>query len=97
MKLEKKQIEHIAELARLELSDEELSKYGEQLSGILTFIDQLKEVDTEDTEPTAQVTGMENIFREDEVIDWDDNERKQALAQAPALEDEQIKVKRILG
>lgn len=94
--LSKEQIQHIANLARLDLNDSEIEKYGQQLSGILSFIDQLKEVDTEDTEPTAQVTGMENIFREDEVNDWNRKEVEDALALAPELEGEMIKVKRII-
>ena len=96
MTLDKAQIQHIANLARLDLNDSEIEKYGQQLSGILSFIDQLKEVDTEDTQPTAQVTGMENIFREDEVVDWNRKEVEDALLLAPELEGEQIKVKRIL-
>ena len=96
MKLDKKEIEHIAELARLELSPAELKLYGGQLSGILNYIDQLKEVDTRNIEPTAQVTGLENVLRSDKVIDWDKKEREAALNQAPELEDGQVKVKRIL-
>ncbi len=96
MKLKKSEIEHIANLARLELSDEELSLYGEQLSGILDYIDQLQEVDTTGVEPTAQVTGLENVLREDVVNVWDKKEQADALAQAPSLEDGQIKVKRVL-
>ncbi|MBU1350095.1 Asp-tRNA(Asn)/Glu-tRNA(Gln) amidotransferase subunit GatC, partial [Patescibacteria group bacterium] len=64
MKLNQKQIQHIANLARLELTEEELKKYSNQLSDILSYINQLKEADTTNVEPTAQVTGMENIFRE---------------------------------
>jgi len=96
MTLDKEQIQHIANLARLDLNDSEIEKYGQQLSGILSFIDQLKEVDTDDTQPTAQVTGMENIFREDEVVDWNRKEVEGALALAPELEGEMIKVKRII-
>jgi aspartyl-tRNA(Asn)/glutamyl-tRNA(Gln) amidotransferase subunit C len=96
MKLTKKEIEHIATLARLELSDEELKKYGSQLSDVLSYIDQLKEVDTEDTEPTAQVTGLENVLREDVVEDWDKQEIEEALKQAPEVEDRQVKVRRVL-
>lgn len=96
MKLDKEQVKHIAELARLELSEEEIAKYGDQLTGILSFVEQLQEVNTDDVEPTAQVTGMENIFREDEVENWDEKEVADALAQAPDFEDGQIKVKRIL-
>lgn len=96
MNLDKTQIKHIANLARLELSDAELEKYGGQLSGILSFVEQLQEVDTDNVEPTAQVTGMENIFREDKVIDWNREEVQAALDLASELEGEQIKVKRIL-
>ena len=96
MKLEKKDIQHIANLARLELSDQELDAYGTQLSNVLGYIDQLKEVDTSDEEPTAQVTGLENVFREDEVEDWDSQEILEALREAPELEDRFIKTKRVL-
>jgi len=96
MKLSDKDIKHIADLARLELSAEELEKYGNQLSDVLNYIDQLEEVDVSDTEPTAQVTGMENVLREDEKDDWDEAEKKETLEQAPDLEDNQYKVKRVL-
>lgn len=96
MNLSKKEIEHIAKLARLDLTDEELKKYGSQLSDILNYIDLLKEVDAAGVEPTAQVTGMENIFREDAAKDWDKKEIKEALCQAPELENNQVKVKRVL-
>ncbi|MCK5416154.1 Asp-tRNA(Asn)/Glu-tRNA(Gln) amidotransferase subunit GatC [Candidatus Parcubacteria bacterium] len=96
MKLEKEEIQKIADLARLDLSEEEKEKYGNQLSDILSYIDQLSEVDVEGVEPTAQVTGLENVYREDEVKVWDDEERQNALNQAPELEDGQVKVRRIL-
>ncbi len=96
MKLEKKDIEHIAKLARLDLSEEEYEKFGPQLSGILGYIDQLQEVDTSQVEPTAQVTGLENGLREDEIIAWNKEEAEQALNQAPEVEDHQVKVKRVL-
>lgn len=96
MQLSKSEIQHIAKLARLELADEELKKYGGQLSAILNYIDQLKEVDVKGVEPTAQVTGLENILRQDEVNDWDKEEIKQALAAAPEREGRFIKVKRVI-
>ncbi len=97
MKLNKEEILHIAQLARLELSEAELSLYGEQLSGILSFIDQLKEVDTENVLPTAQVTGLENVLRDDKARDWDRNELEIAFKQAPDFEDGQYKVKRVIN
>lgn len=96
MKLKKEEIEHIADLARLALSEEELDLYGNQLSGVLDYIDKLQEVDTTNVEPTAQVTGLFNVLREDKVNIWDKKEQADALAQAPSLENGQIKVKRIL-
>ncbi len=94
--LTQEEIKHIAHLARLDLSEEELKMYGEQLSSVLKYIEQLQEVDTEDIEPTAQVTGLENVLREDEVEDWLESEKYNAISQAPSLEEKQIKVKRVL-
>ena len=97
MKLNKKDIEHIAKLARLDLTDAELKKYGSQLSDVLSYAEQLQEVNVDGVEPTAQVTGLADVFREDVIREWDDIEREAALKQAPELEDGQIKVKRILS
>ncbi|MFH1427718.1 MAG: Asp-tRNA(Asn)/Glu-tRNA(Gln) amidotransferase subunit GatC [Patescibacteria group bacterium] len=96
MKLKKQEIKKIADLARLELTDEELKTYGSQLSDVLEYIDQLKEVDTSDVQPTAQVTDLENITREDKVEDWPKDEVESALAQAPEREGKFVKVKRVL-
>ena len=90
-------IKQIAKLARLDLTEAELKKYGDQLSGILKYIEQLNEVDTATIDPTAQVTGLVNVMREDAVKDWDESEKKAALEQAPGgLEKNQMKVKRVL-
>ena len=94
--LNKEDIKHIADLARLELSEEELELYGGQLSAVLEYINQLKEVDTTDVEPTAQVTGLENVWREDKIEPWREDEAQAALRQAPEIEDNQVKVRRVL-
>ena len=96
MKLTKQEIQHIADLARLELTNEELEKYGSQLSGVLNYIDELKEVDTANVAPTAQVTGLENIMRADEVEAWPQDEVEMALGQAPEREGRLVKVRRVL-
>ena len=96
MQLSKDEIQHIAKLARLELTSAELEKYGGQLSAVLNYIDQLKEVDVKGVEPTAQVTGLENVLREDKVRDWDGKEIEEALADAPEREERFIKVKRVI-
>ncbi len=61
------QVRHIAKLARLTLSEEEVAKFTTELTKILTYIDQLAEVDTANVEPVAQVTGLSNSMRTDEI------------------------------
>ena len=63
------QVRHIAKLARIEIEDNEVEKYAKELSAILEYVEQLKEVDTKGVEPTAQVTGQENVFRPDVIED----------------------------
>ena len=77
----KKEIEHIAELAQLELTDEELDKFSEQLSQIIGSFEKLDELDTEDVEPTANSITMKNILRKDEVKPSMDQE--EVLKNAP--------------
>lgn len=60
-------ISHIAKLANLSLSKEEKKKYEKQLNETLSYINNLTEIDTKDAEPTSQVTGLENVTREDTV------------------------------
>ncbi len=66
MKLTKDQVKHVAKLANLPLTDEEVTKFEGQLSETLDYVDQLNEIDTTGIEPTSQVTGLENVLREDE-------------------------------
>ena len=75
-------VRHIAKLCRLNLSDKEVSKFAKELTQILGFIDQLNEVDTSDIEVTAQVTGLINQFRKDE-IDNDGPDPKALLENSP--------------
>ncbi len=89
------EIKHIAELSRLKLSDEEMLKLGSDLGSILDYIETLKEVDTRKVKETAQVSGLSDVFREDEVKNWDREEILAALSQGE-LENDQLKVKRIL-
>ncbi|MBI2613691.1 MAG: Asp-tRNA(Asn)/Glu-tRNA(Gln) amidotransferase subunit GatC [Candidatus Levybacteria bacterium] len=60
-------VPHIAKLANLPLKPQEKDKFEKQLSEILSYVEKLSEVDTKDSETTSQVTGLENITREDEV------------------------------
>ncbi|MCK4315985.1 MAG: Asp-tRNA(Asn)/Glu-tRNA(Gln) amidotransferase subunit GatC, partial [Anaerolineae bacterium] len=65
MKLSREEVEHIAELARLALSDEELALYQEQLSAILEHFERLQELDTEAIPPTATVLPLRSVMRAD--------------------------------
>lgn len=65
--LSKEEVLRIAKLARLNLTDEELEKFPTELTNILSFISTLSEVDTSTVAPTAQVTGLKNGFRKDEL------------------------------
>lgn len=60
-------VKHVAMLAKLGLSDADISKFQKQLLEIVEFVGKVSEVNTKNVEPTSQVTGLENIFREDKV------------------------------
>jgi aspartyl-tRNA(Asn)/glutamyl-tRNA(Gln) amidotransferase subunit C len=87
------EVEHVAHLARLRLSDEELEKMRTDLSNILGYMEMLKEVDVSDVAPTAQVTDLLNVMREDEVRP--SLPREDALANAPDQRDGMFRVKAI--
>jgi aspartyl-tRNA(Asn)/glutamyl-tRNA(Gln) amidotransferase subunit C len=63
----KMDIEKVARLARLALSDDEKTAFGEQLEQILTYMEQLNRLDTTGVEPTSHAIPMSNVFREDEI------------------------------
>jgi aspartyl-tRNA(Asn)/glutamyl-tRNA(Gln) amidotransferase subunit C len=93
MKLTKEEVEHIAKLARLGISEEEKEKFRDQLSSILEYVEQLKEVDTDEISPTAQVTGLENVMAADVISDCDEETMKKLVASAPMHDDNYIKVR----
>ncbi len=95
MAISKEEIKHIADLSRLKLSAQEKTKFQTQLGSILDYMKQLDEVDVSGVEPTAQVTGLIDVWREDQVQEWDQTEVENALNQGK-LEGGQIKVKRVL-
>ena len=94
MEISKEQVEHVAKLARLEVSEDEKATFARQLSGILTYIDQLKELDTTGVEPTATVLPTDNVFRDDEARPSLPQEK--ALATAPDQADGFFRVPKIL-
>ena len=96
MAITKEDVKHIAELSRLELSEDDLEKFQGELSSILEYIEQLQEVKTESVEPTYQTIDLVNVFRKDNVQKERELSQEKALANAPDKEDGYIKVKPVL-
>ncbi len=96
--LSKKEVEHIARLARIELSEDEKEKYEKDLSAILEFVEKLNEVDTSKVEPLTGGTDFKNIYREDRQVskDLEKNQAKMIEA-APDREQRWIKVKKVFN
>ena len=88
-------VRHLAQLSNLQLSDEEVDSLRGDLQNILGYIDQLGELDTSGVEPTYQVTGLENVWRDDEV-DGSTIDRETLLALTPDQTDNSIKVPKVL-
>ena len=90
----KKDVEYVALLARLELSEEEKAVYTEQLGAILEYASVLNELDTQDVPPLAHVLPLQNVFREDTVGEHLDPEA--VLAYAPGREGRYFRVPRLV-
>ncbi len=86
---------HVAKLARLALADEEVARYGEQLAGLLVFVDDLRDLDTEHVAATAQVVESRNVVRPDAVAPG--LSREDALAGAPQAQNGFFRVPRIIA
>lgn len=86
----------LARLARLDLSDEEIELFSKELTAILHYVEQLQAVDVDGLLPTNQVTGLTNVTRKDEVIDYG-YAPKELLKNVPEVLDDHIKVKRMVG
>jgi aspartyl-tRNA(Asn)/glutamyl-tRNA(Gln) amidotransferase subunit C len=79
--IERDQVLHVARLARLRLTEEELDRMQRELSGVLAHVDRIAALDLENVPPTSHVVQLENVLRDDEVVDGLTAE--QALANAP--------------
>jgi len=94
MALTAAEVRHIARLARVALSDEEVERLREQLSGILDHFTILNEIDTESVPPTAQTFEMSNVERDD--VPRPSCSRDDVLANAPRVEDGYFRVRAVL-
>ena len=95
-KLTKKDVEHVAALAKLPLSDKEIETYLKQLDEVVNYIGELNEVDTKNTEPTSQTTGLENVFRSDELKAQQGSTQEEALSGTEKSYNGYFKVEAIL-
>ncbi len=90
----KMDIEKVAKLARLELSEEERETFGSQLEQVLTYMEQLNRLDTTGVEPTSHAIPLSNVFRGDDVRP--SSPQEEVLAIAPEEEEGHFKVPRII-
>ncbi len=92
--MKREEIEMIASLSRLKISEEEISDVTEQLDKFLVYVENLKSIDTEKIEPTTYALPIQNVFRKDEVKK--SLTQEEALSNAPLSEDGYFKVPRVL-
>lgn len=95
MEIKREDILHLAVLSNLSLKEDEIEPLKKDLEGIIRYISQLDELDTEDVEPTYQVFEMENVWRSDEVLAQDAT-REELLALTKEEKDNQVKVPKVL-
>lgn len=88
-------VHKLAQLSGLNITDEQAAGYTKELSEILNYFEQLKAIDTEGVPPTYQVTGLENVMRKDEIIDYGVSQAE-LLKNAPKQRDKQIEVPRVI-
>ena len=96
MFLDSKQIDHLAKLARLALSQKEKELYAGQLAAVLEYFKKLQALDTIGLEPMSQVIELRNIFRADEIKDCPQGIQKKILENVPSRAGQRLKVQKIL-
>ncbi|MBI4426957.1 MAG: Asp-tRNA(Asn)/Glu-tRNA(Gln) amidotransferase subunit GatC [Candidatus Magasanikbacteria bacterium] len=97
MRLSVDQIEEIARLARLELSEKEKKIYAEQLSVVLDYMEMLNEVNTDGVEETCQVTGLEDVVRSDKVVECPPGVEEKIIGNFPEKVGNLLKVRAVFS
>jgi len=95
-KLTREDVVKLASLARISLSDDEVTEFANELSAILQYVEQLSNVDVSGLQPTNQVTGLTNVMRTDDVKDYG-YQPLDLLKNVPKTQDNMLKVKRMIG
>ena len=94
MPLSREEVQHIAQLARVGLSEEDIARFREQLSEILDYFQRLRQVNMDDVPPTAHTLALQNIMRDDEP--QRSFPQEEVLANAPRREGELFRVQAVL-
>lgn len=94
--ISKENVKHIAKLARIDLTEDEIGKFQKELSAILDYIEKLKEVDIEGADPMSHAVAVENVMREDEAGDAPAGQKEKLLQLAPETKEGYLKVKAVL-
>lgn len=95
VKLTRDDVLKLARLSRLHLSNDEIEQFQKEIEAILGYVEQLQTVDVKNLKPTNQVTGLENVMREDKIIDYGSTPEA-LLKNAPSRQGNLIKVRRVL-
>lgn len=95
MTLTAEQVEHIAKLARLDVTPEERESFSRQLTSILEYVSQLQQIDTKGVEPLNYAIPMENVWAEDEVRPYDAAQRQALIDAFPEKDGDLLKVKNV--
>lgn len=95
MSISQEEVKKVANLARLEISEQEEQEFGTQLNAILEYFDQLSELDTSEVEPTTRAIDVSNIMRSDVQTTYED--REGLLENAPSRDDDFFRVPKIMG
>lgn len=94
-KISREDVLKLASLSKIKLRDEEVDQFVEELGAIVAYVEQIDSIKLDDLEPTDQVTGLKNVTRADEVINYQ-ADQKALLKNLPDREGNYIKVKRVL-
>ena len=95
MSITREDVLHLAELSSISLDESQIEPLKKDLDNIVSYFSQLDELDTENVEPTYQCFDMQNVWREDAIVEFEAN-REDLLALTTECEDNQIKVPKVL-
>lgn len=95
-KLTREDVLKLAQLARLDLTDQEVDEFSAELSEILQYVEHLGSVEVAGLRPTQQITGLTNVMRDDEIRDYG-YKTEDLLKNVPETKEHMLKVKRMLG